>query len=86
MAGSIRIKINNKGIGDLLRSEGVKAHIKERAERVAEAASSATDMEILVEDRTGTRARYRVFANSPKAKAVEAKDRVLGSAIDAARY
>ena len=85
MAGAMRLTILNAGIGELLRSEGVKADIKRRAEAVGAAARAQTDMPILVEDWSGVRARYRIVADAPEAKLVEAKDRLLGRAIDAAR-
>jgi len=85
MAGILRFVHNPQGIGELLRSQGVKAHIAARAEKVAAAARTETDMEILVEDHSGSRARYRVVADAPEAKAVEAKTRLLGRSIDAAR-
>jgi hypothetical protein len=87
-AGTIKIKFvpRREGFRELLVSEGVVAEIRERAERVGAAARSAyPDIEILVEDRTGRRARYRVIANHPKAKRVEAKHRLLGNAMEAAR-
>lgn len=85
MAGTFRLTILNAGIGELLRSAGVKADIAARAERVGAAARSETTMPILVEDKTGVRARYRVVADAPEARATEAKTRLLGRAIDAAR-
>jgi hypothetical protein len=83
--GTFRLKINNAGIGELLRSAGVKANIAARAERVGAAARSETTMPILVEDKTGVRARYRIVADDSEAKLVEARTRLLGRAIDAAR-
>jgi hypothetical protein len=85
MAGTFRLTILNAGIGELLRSAGVKADIAARAERVGAAAQAETDMPILVEDWSGVRARYRIVADAPEAKAVEAKTRLLGRSIDAAR-
>jgi hypothetical protein len=85
MAGTFRLEILNAGIGELLRSDGVKADIAKRAERVGAAARSETDMPILVEDKTGVRARYRIVADAPEAKLIEAKTRLLGRAMDAAR-
>jgi hypothetical protein len=87
-AGTIKVKFvpRREGIRELLVSEGVKKDIEGRAERVAAAARSAyPDIEILVEDRTGNRARFRVVANHPKALRVEAKHRLLGKALEAAR-
>lgn len=86
MAGTFRIDIIHKGIGELLVSAGVKADVKRRAESVASAARAAyPDMPYDVFDMTGKRARYYVVAHHPKALAVEAKYRVLGRAIDSAR-
>jgi len=85
MGTTMRLKINNQGIRELFRSEGVKKDLKRRADAVAEAAKATTDMDIEVQDRTGVRARYRVIALDPRAKALEAEERILGRAIDAAR-
>ena len=85
MAGTLRLEIRNEGIAELLVSPEVKALIKRKAEAVAAKAAGETDMPILVEDRTGKRARYRVFVDDVEAKRVEAKTRLLGRAIDAAR-
>lgn len=81
----VTLRIVGKGVGELLRSPGVKADVRARAQRVAGQVSASTDMRVIVEDRTGVRARYRVVIDDPGAKAQEAKDRTLGRAIDAAR-
>ena len=85
MGAIMKLSINNRGIGELLRSDGVQANIHARAEKVGAAARARSDMEILVEDRRGARARTRVIALDPRAKRLEAKYRVLGSSLDAGR-
>lgn len=80
----VTFKVNTKAVGELLRSTEMKQDLKRRADRVAARASSP-DAEIVVEDRTGIRARYRIVNLSPRAKAEEAANRTLGRAIDAAR-
>lgn len=85
MGTTLRFEHNPKGIGELLRSEGVKAEIRRRAENVGAAARGETDMTILVEDRSGSRARHRIIAEDVRAKSVEARTRLLGRAMDAAR-
>ena len=83
---TIKFDVNRKGIAALLVCGEVKADVKRRAEAVAAAARAAySDMPIVVDDMTGNRARYRVVGKHPKAKAVEAKHRLLGTALDAAK-
>lgn len=83
---TIDFKPDRAGIRELLKSPEIKADLKARAERVAAAARSNTDMPIEVEEASGSiRARYHVIAKHPKAKAEEAKTRLLGRAIDSAR-
>lgn len=81
----VTFKLNTRGVGEVLRSAGVRADLRARAERVAGRASGSTDMPVIVEDRTGVRARFRVIVDHPGAKAQEAKERTLGRAVDAAR-
>ena len=86
MMSKVDFKIVHAGIAELLVSEGVKADLKRRAEAVADKARSTyPDLPIVVDDMTGVRARYRVVGKHPKAKAVEAKYRLLGSSLDAAK-
>jgi hypothetical protein len=86
---------NRGGLKALLRSQGVRAMLHGRAERVAEAARArgqrmeSPDRDVLlpirVESSIGAvRARATVIADHPGALNAEAKHRILGGAIDAA--
>lgn len=85
MGASLRFEHNPQGIGDLLRSAEVRAHMKERAERMAAAVKSETELPVFCEDHTGSRARFRVGIDDFQAKRLEAETRILGRAVDAAR-
>ena len=83
---TIKFEVRREGIAELLVSKDVQRELEVRAGRVEAAARAAyPDMEYLVQNMTGRRARYWVIAHEAKAKAVEAKHRVLGNAMDAAR-
>jgi hypothetical protein len=82
---SFRITPNRAGIrAAALTSPEVRAAIAERAKRVAAAARSRTDDEIVTQDAGRSRARSYVTRLGSGARG-EAKDRALGSSIDAAR-
>lgn len=83
---TIKFDVRREGIAELLVSEGLNRDIKRRAEAVAaQARANYADMPIVVDDMTTDRVRYRVVGKHPKARAVEAKHRLLGQALDAAR-
>ncbi|MFF1820393.1 hypothetical protein ACFVWG_24015 [Kribbella sp. NPDC058245] len=97
MAPSIRIELNRAGVGELLKSEAVQQMLNRKAEAVAAAARSRAPMvdgdpgkiPLPIETRadpTPTRARAIVEADHPAALAIEAKHRLLGGALDAARH
>lgn len=88
-----RIKLNRGGIRDVLGSDGVRAEVTRRAERVAAAARSAAPVasgeyrgSIRVEQATtgGYRAVARVVAGAPHAGVVEANTGNLARSLDAA--
>jgi hypothetical protein len=82
----LRFVHNAQGIGQLMGSAGVKADLEARAHRVWEQVTSETDLPTFLEDHSSwNRARYRVGIDSPLAKRLEAKHRILGRAMDAAR-
>lgn len=97
--GSVRIELNGDGIRELLGSDGVQAMLTNKAEAVAEAARSrgitvgptgdgSGEVRLPIEAKaTGTAARARaiVVSDHPAALAVEAKHRLLGGSLDAAR-
>lgn len=86
-----RFRLNFAGVGQLLRSSGMAAEMRSRAENVAAAARSAAPVDtgeyrdsITVETATTDRAVGRCVATAPHSLVVEARTRVLGSSIDAA--
>lgn len=82
---SFRITPNRAGIrAAALTSPEVRAAVAERAKRVAAAAQARTDDEIVTDDAGRSRARSYVTRLGSGARG-EAKDRALGSSIDAAR-
>lgn len=91
-----RVRLNRRGMRDLLRSEGVQAVLGRKAEAVAEEVEAAgirvdgtpgrVPLPVAVEVDAGEqRARARVVLDHPSGLAVEAKHGVLTSSIDAAR-
>lgn len=93
---SIRIQMDRAGVGDLLKSDAVQQMLNRKAAAVAATARSRAPMvngepgkvKLPIESRparTGSRARAIVEADHPAALAVEAKHRLLGGSLDAAR-
>ncbi|MGH3878065.1 MAG: hypothetical protein ACRDSK_13630 [Actinophytocola sp.] len=90
-----RYEPNRRGLLDILKSEGVRLMLHGRAERVAAAARAKGQMmgrkknvplPIVVDSGIGqNRARAAVIAKHAGALAAERKNRILGSAIDAAK-
>lgn len=88
MAGLVVIKLNTAGIREMLKSPGVQADLKARADRMAAAANATAGIEngFLSEVTVGAvRARARVFTATADAMVAEAEDRVLTRAFDAGR-
>lgn len=78
----IKIKINSKGIDQLLKSQGVSADLTRRAHAVAAAAGPGME----VETRIGrTRARASVVTATTEARRAEANHRRLTAALVAGR-
>lgn len=91
--GLVRYRPNRKGIRDLLGSDGVRADLHARGERVAGTAEAAYkadpphsgQVDVVVDSgSSGVRARVAVIAKHPAALHIEADRRPLGSALDAA--
>lgn len=91
-----KVVLNEAGLTEILRSREVLADLERRAERVAAAAAAvgvrvsgdpgADELPIKVTSRIGSkRAVARVIVAHPAGLAVEAKHRLLGRAMDAAR-
>ena len=96
MAIRVRIKLNRRGIGQVLRSADVQSVLQAKGEAVAAAVRAAgirVDDEpgdiplpvTVVTTGRGIRARTYVNLNHESGAAVEAKHGILASSIDAAR-
>lgn len=93
--GLDRYRPNRKGIRGVLGSEGVRADLHARAERVGAAAEASYtadpphsgQVDVVVDSQSGgggrVRARAAVIAKHPAALHIEADRRPLGSALDA---
>ncbi|MGW3888890.1 hypothetical protein ACWD69_09385 [Micromonospora chokoriensis] len=90
------MKLNRRGMRNLLRSEDVQAMLGRKAAAVAEQVEAAgirvdgvpgkTALPVTVDVAAGAeRARARVILDHPAGIAVEAKHGILTSSIDAAR-
>lgn len=80
----VRIELNRGAVRQLLRSPEVLADLTDRAQRVAAAAGGGEDFE--VDAGLGpNRARASVRTATSKGRHLEATDRALTRAIDAAR-
>ena len=90
MAG--KVQLNRRGMGELLKSTGVRAELHRRAERAAAAARASAPVAtgayragIRVEDRVHpSRVVSRVVADVPYSMVVESKTGNLARALDAA--
>lgn len=86
-------KLRGAGVAELLKGSDVLADLLSRGAEVAGAARSAAPVDtgryrnsIEAESVPGRdRARVRVYARTPYAMVIEAEERVLGRALDAAR-
>ena len=79
-----KFQFNRGSMKSVLTSSEVRAMIAARAERIAAAARARTDDEIVTADAGKSRARSYVRRLDSGAQG-EARDRALGSSIDAAR-
>lgn len=78
----VRIKINRKAVGVLLKSDAVKADLARRAKAIAARAGNGHE----VTSRVGrTRARASVRTATAEARNAEATSHNLTSSIDAGR-
>lgn len=77
-----KVKLNSKGVQELLKSPGMQRMVSARAQRIAAAAGPGHAVE---PDNSGDRARAAVVTRSYAAKKAEAKDRNLTRAIQAGR-
>jgi hypothetical protein len=85
MPKRVRIELDRAGVRDAaLTSDGVRAELRARAERIAAAARSASGDDVDVNEGGKSRARFYVTRLGAGAQG-EAHDRALGTAIDAGR-
>lgn len=87
-----KVKLNSRGMGQLLKSGEVRDFVTERAERVLSAAQSSAPVgetgdykaSLHIEQDTTDRAVVRVVADVPYARIVEANTGTLSRALDSA--
>jgi len=78
----VRISVNRNGVGEILKSDKVRAELERRAQAIADSAGEGFEADSLI---GATRARASVRTASFEAMQAEAKDRVLTRAIEAGR-
>lgn len=84
----VQIKLNSAGVKALLRDPRVAADLLRRANQIAAAADGAANEPgaHTAEVETGpNRARAAVYTETPRAMALEARDRTLTHSLDAGR-
>jgi hypothetical protein len=90
--GKARIELDHPGIGEMLKSSDVRAELTRRATRMLDAARASAPVDtgaykagLHLQQDTTDRAVVRVVADDAKSAIIEARQRILGSAIDAGR-
>lgn len=91
MASEVRLKLNHRGMGELLRSPGMRAILNPYAQKVLAAAKAdphddthAYENSLHIESVTTDRAVERVVASDPKAGLLEANYGILANALGGA--
>jgi len=84
MAKKMRLELNSKGIGDLLKSRTVLNDLTERGQRIQNAAGGE-DLFRINAAVSGDRARVFVTTNGHDGRVAEAQGRSLTNAISAGR-
>jgi hypothetical protein len=86
------VKLNHKGIADLLKSAAIRSLTTSKAEKVLAAAQADThddtgayEASLHIREDTTDRAVSRVVADDPKGPILEAKYGILSRALDAAK-
>lgn len=82
MAKQVRIKLNSKGIVDLLKSAEVESDLTARGHRIAAAAGDGHEVTVV---QSKDRAGVFVTTETTEARTAEAEGRALTRAIDAGR-
>lgn len=83
MATKVKIVMINEGFNAVRRSEGVRADLMARAERIRDA--TGVDGFVAIATDNASRSGVLVVANTFEARRAEATDKVLTKAIDAGR-
>jgi len=78
----VKIKLDRKAVGDLLRSTAIERDLLERARRIDAAAGGGHTVE---SSTNGNRARAAVVANTPETMLAESRSGALSAALDAGR-
>lgn len=81
MATKVKFKLSQRGVAELLRSDGAQADLAARANRVVATAGPGHD----ARNTTTKRARYTVRTNTDSAAESEATNHTLTAAVNAAR-
>jgi hypothetical protein len=79
---NVRVELNRRGVGEILKGAEVAADLRRRAAAVAATAGPGHEVEVSV---SSTRARASVRTVTVDAMLAEALDRNLTRAFDAAR-
>jgi hypothetical protein len=77
-----RVNLNSAGVRDVLRSPGVERDLRERANRIAQAAGEGYEADSAI---GAHRARATVWTGTPEAMVLEATEHRLLRALDAGR-
>lgn len=82
---SVRIQLNRPGIIEFLKSQPVHDDLERRARAIADAAGGEAEGFLAEDSVAPDRAALQVITTTHEARAREARDRALTSAIDAGR-
>lgn len=82
MGKGVRVKLNRRGVRELLRDEKVGKDLSERGRRIAEAAGPG---HAVTRRRGSSRQRVSVITDTPEAMRSEATTHTLTRALDAGR-
>lgn len=82
---TVQVKLNSRGVRELLRSAGVEADLARRAKNIADAAGGTGAGFESDSDVGRTRARGWAWTDTPAAMRAEATNRTLTTSIDAGR-
>jgi len=79
---SVKVKLNRRGVAELLRSTAVGQDLSERGRRIAAAAGDGFTVTRQV---TKSRQRVSIITDTTESRIAEATDRVLTRSLDAGR-